>query len=86
MYIHVYKPSAIHHRSELQVFLNCFCLQMSVCMSVSMFPSQALLTSGMTWIQYNWLNKLWKSYTAVVVGIISGCGLSIGVPHKTSLQ
>ena len=38
------------------------------------------MTSGVMWCDidlYNWFNKFYGFYMEVVVGIISGCGLSI---------
>ena len=38
-------------------------------------PQRLLITSGMIWISYDWLNKFYSFYMAAVVGIISRHGL-----------
>ena len=47
---------------------------MCVCVSP---PPRLLIASGMIWTLYDWLNKVSSFYVAVVVGIVSRCGLSI---------
>ena len=41
-----------------------------VCVCVST-PEELLLTSGVIWTQYDWLNNFYSFYMAAVVGIIS---------------
>ena len=58
----------------------CVCVCVFACMCVCVCPSsRLLLTSGVIWTPYDWLNKLYSFYTAVVVGIVSGCGITIDV-------
>ena len=51
-------------------------------MSVCMYPSRLLITSGMIWTPYDWLNKFYCFYVAVVANIISRCGLSIDAHYR----
>ena len=46
---------------------------MRTCVSA---PRQ-LITSGVIWTSYDWLNKLYSFYVAALVGIVSRHGLSI---------
>ena len=57
----------------------CKCL----CVFVSLSPG-LLLTSGMIWTPYDWLNNFYTVYVAAVVGIVRRCGLStdINVHHE----
>ena len=48
----------------------------NVCVSVFP-PPKKLITSGMIWIRYGWLNKCYSFYMATVVNIISRCNLRI---------
>ena len=45
-----------------------------------------LITNGMMWTPYDWLNKFYSLYVAAVVGIISRCGLSIDEHHENHLN
>ena len=45
---------------------------MLVCVHVCLFP-RLLITSGIIWTLYDWLNKFYSFYTAAVVIIHSGC-------------
>ena len=60
-------------------------------MFVCVCPSpRLLLTSGMIWTPYDWLNKGYSFYMAAVVIIGGGCGLRIEVrcinqPNKCKL-
>ena len=54
-------------------------------------PPRLLVTSGMIWTPYDWLNKGYSFYMAAVVIINSGCGLRIEVhcrnqPNKSKLS
>ena len=40
-----------------------------------------LITSGMIWTSYDWLNKFYSFYMAAVVDIISRHGLRIDARH-----
>ena len=58
-----------------------------VCVCVSL-PSRLLITSGVIWAPYDWLNKFYSCYMATVVVIVNGHGLGIGTcrrhkPHKS---
>ena len=57
----------------------CVCLFVFVCVCP---PLRLLLTSGMIWTPYNWLNKFYRCYMATVVVIVNGCGLGIGMHHR----
>ena len=48
----------------------CVCLRMSL-------PPRLLITSGMIWTPYDWLNKFYSFYVAAVVGIVTRHGHSI---------
>ena len=50
-----------------------------------------LITSGMIWTPYYWLNKFYSFYMAAVVAINDGCGLTVKVrcinqPNKSKLS
>ena len=49
---------------------------MYVCVSVCL-PPRLLITSGVMWTPYDWLNKFYSFYMAAVVVIGSGCDLRI---------
>ena len=52
---------------------------MHVCVCVFVCPCPRLLmTSGMIWTSYDWLNKFYSCYMATVVAIVNGRSLSIG--------
>ena len=63
----------------LKSFL-CKCLYVCLCSLLRL-----LLTSDVIWIPYNWLNKFYSCYVAIVVGIVNGHGLGIKVLIETSL-
>ena len=53
---------------------------MSACMCVCVSAPRLLITSGMMCCDidpYDWLNKFYGFYVAAVVGIDSGCDISI---------
>ena len=52
-----------------------------VCMCVCL-PLRILITSGLIWTLYNWLNNLYSSCVATVVSILSMHGLSIDACHE----
>ena len=60
-------------------FLKIVCMRvhayMCACVCVSP-PPRLLITSGVIWTPYDWLNKFYSIYMAAVVGIVSRCGLS----------
>ena len=50
----------------------CTCLCVCLCP-----PPRLLITSGVIWTLYDWLNKFYRCYMAIIVGIVDGCGLDI---------
>ena len=44
-------------------------------------PPRLLLTSGMIWTTYNWLNKFYSCYMVMVAIIVNGRGLDINRRH-----
>ena len=45
-------------------------------------PPRLLISSGMIWTPYDWLNKHYNFYMAAVVVIGDGCGLRIEVCRR----
>ena len=45
-----------------------------VCLNVHV---SALITNGVIWTPYDWLDKFYSFYVAIVVNIVNGLGLSI---------
>ena len=41
-----------------------------------------LITSGMIWIPYDWLNKFCSCFMAIVVVIVNGHGLDFDTRHR----
>ena len=64
----------------------CVCLCVCWCVFVCICPPlRLLITSGVMWTPYNWLNKFYKYYMAtVVVIIVNGQGLGISMPVDTN--
>ena len=61
----------------------CVCVCLCVCP-----PPRLLITSGVIWTSYDWLNKFYSCDMATVVVIVNGRGLGIGTrrrhkPHKS---
>ena len=54
----------------------CVCVCLCVCMCVCPCP-RLLITSGVIRTSYNWLNKFYSCYMAIIVVIINGHGLGI---------
>ena len=55
------------------------CVNVYACMYVFP-PLRLLITSGMMWCDmdpYDWLNKFYSCYMAILVSIFNGCGLGI---------
>ena len=52
-----------------------------VCVCVCL-PPRLLITSGVIWTLYNWLNKFYSCYMAIVVVIVNGRGLGIDTRHS----
>ena len=53
------------------------CLRMRVCL-----PPRLLITSGMIWTPYDWLNKFYSCYMPTVVIIVNVHSLGIGIRHR----
>ena len=49
---------------------------------VCKFAPKPLLTSGVMWISYDWLNKFYSFYMAKVISTVSRCGLKIETHHR----
>ena len=67
-------------------------MRTSVCVFVYVYVSapRLLITSGMIWTPYDWLNKFYSFYMAAVVVIDDGRGLTveacrINQPNKSKL-
>ena len=58
----------------------CVCVYVHVCVLYP--PLRVLITSGMIWNPYDWLNKFYSFYMVAVVGIISKRGFGIQVHHR----
>ena len=56
---------------------NNFCVDVCVCVSAL----RLLVTSGMVYIPYDWLNKFYSCCMATVVGVNNGRGLGIYTRH-----
>ena len=66
-------------------FLEIVSVRTSVCVCVCLCvcpPPRLLITSGVIWTSYNWLNKFYSCYMATVVVIINGNGLGIGTRRR----
>ena len=57
----------------------CFCVDGHLCVCP---PPRLLITSGMIWSQYDWLNKFYSFYMAAIVGIISKHSPTIEAHHR----
>ena len=68
------------------VSYNCFfSVNVYMCMHVCMCvcpPPRLLITSGTICISYDWVNKFYSFYIAVVISIISGRVVSINAHHR----
>ena len=53
---------------------------MCVCVFVCP-PPRLLITSGVIWTPYDWLNKFYSCYMATIV-IVNGCGHGIGTCRR----
>ena len=66
----------------------CVCLRVGVCVfacgCVCVFVStpRLLITSGVIWTPYDWLNKFYSCYMAIVVVIVNGRGLGIDTRRR----
>ena len=55
---------------------------MCLCVCVCLSASRLLITSGVIWIAYDWLNKFYSGYMATVVIIVKRRGLEIGTHRR----
>ena len=55
----------------------CACVRACVCVPTP----RLLLTSGMIWTPYEWLNKFYSCCMVIVIGIINGHGFGISMYH-----
>ena len=77
--VDIFKPGGCQPQASVPGFLKlirCRCLYVCVCP-----PLRLLITSGMIWTLYDWLNKFYSCYTATLVNIVDGCGLGIDTRH-----
>ena len=59
-------------------YKNNLCVYVRVCVCLHVYPPlRLLITNGVIWTPYNWLNKFYGCYMAAVVSIGSGCDVSI---------
>ena len=64
---------------------NCSCVDVCMCVCVCVCvcpPPRLLITSGMIWTPYDWLNKFYSRYMEIVVIIVNGHGLGIDTRHS----
>ena len=57
----------------------CLCVCVCVCVFICVSAPRLLITSGMIWTSYDWLNKLYSFYMATAFVINSRRGLRIEV-------
>ena len=57
------------------------CVFVCVCVCVCL-PPRLLITCGVIWTPYDWLNKFYSRYMAIVVVIINGRGLGIDTCYR----
>ena len=55
----------------------CLCVCLCMCLCVYVSAPRLLITSGKIWTPYDWLNKLYSCYMAIVVAIVNERGLGI---------
>ena len=55
------------------------CVHLCVCVSPLL---RLLITSGVIWTPYEWLNKFYSCYLAIVVIIVNGRGLGIDMHRR----
>ena len=77
----IFKPgTAAGAPGFLKLFL-CGRLYVCLCMCVCP-PPRLLITCGVIWAPYDWLNKFYSRYMAVVVVIVNGRGLGIDTRYS----
>ena len=68
------------------ILCGCMYVRVCLCMCVCVrLPPRLLITSGVIWIPYDWLNKFYSFYVAAVVGIVSRHGLALMRVVRTNL-
>ena len=53
-----------------------------MCLCVCVSTLRLLITSGVIWTPYDWLNKFYSCYMTIVVIIVNRCGLGIDMRHS----
>ena len=63
----------------------CVCAYVRTCLHACVrvcAPLRLIITSGLIWTTYYWLNKFYSFYVSAVVGTVSRCGFRIDVHHE----
>ena len=76
-----FKPGTCWLMASVPGFLKLILCGLLVCVFVCPRP-RLLITSGVIWTSYHWLNKFYSCYMATVVIIVNGRGLGIGTRHR----
>ena len=64
-----------HHLKIVSVWISVYVF-VCVCVCVCVSTLRLLITSGVIWTPYDWLNKFYSCYMATVVIIVNGhCGI-----------
>ena len=53
-----------------------------MCVFVCVSTLRLLITSGVMWTLYDWLNKFYSCYMAIVIVIVNGHGLGIDTRRR----
>ena len=78
-----FKPDAAGTRPDFLKLILCrssVCVGICVCVCVS--APRLLITSGVIWTPYDWLNKFYSCYMATVVIIVNGRGFGIDTRRR----
>ena len=85
--VYIIKPDV--HRSQFTWLLKIVSVWTYVCVCVCVcvyscvyLPPNLLITSGVIWTPYDWLNKFYSCYMTTVVIITNGYGLGIDMCHR----
>ena len=83
--VYIIKPGV--HRSQFTWLLKIVSVWMYVYVRARAYscvylPPNLLITSGVIWTPYDWLNKFYSCYMTTVVSIVNGCGLGIDTCHR----
>ena len=88
--VNIFKPAACWlkagvHNWFLKFLFSltslCVCVCVCVCRHLRL-----LVITGMIWTPYDWLNMFNGFYIAAAVGMVSRCGITIGVHCETNLK